>query len=940
MVDWRVALRVATGLLLSVCARAAAGCAVADAGEPGIAPPNIVLIVADDLGWRDAGFMGSDFYETPSLDRLAAQGMVFSDAYANAANCAPSRAALMSGQYGPRTGVYTVGSPNRGKAVNRKILTIPNSITLESEVVTLAESLRDAGYATGMMGKWHLGADDKRSPLGQGFDVNIGGNQAGHPKSYFSPYKNPDIVDGAEGEYLTDRLTDEAISFVRANKEGPFFLYLPSYAVHTPLQPKPSLLEKYQNKPSGERHTNARYAAMVEAMDTNVGRLIDAIDGAGLGENTLVVFTSDNGGLGRVTTMDPLRGSKGMFYEGGIRVPMIARLPGMIEAGSTCNEPVIGVDLYPTLVEVAGATVPSGQPLDGVSLVGLLQGKRSLAPRALFWHFPAYLESGGVVKDRPWRTTPCGAIRMGPWKLIEYFEDGKVELYNLKTDIGERTDLAAIRPEVRDRLYRAMTAWRDEVNAPVPREPNPKYKQRSETSLVPQWEPRPITDRPAAATGAPNIVYILADDLGYAELGCYGQTKIATPNIDRLAARGMRFTQHYSGSAVCAPARGVLMTGYHTGHSYVRNNRGLPNAESQQPIPAEVVTVGELMQGLGYQTACIGKWGLGGLENEGHPNDQGFDHWFGYLDQRHAHTHYPDYLWRNRDRVEIPGNRGGRREAYSQDLLTAEALAFIDRRDERRPFFLYLPYIIPHVSLDVTEASLALYTGRWPETPFAGGHYSANETPRAAYAAMVSHMDRDVGKIMALLDEKGLADNTLVIFASDNGPTFNGGADSKFFESAGPYRGLKGSLFEGGIRVPMIARWPGTIAAGSETNLASAFEDVLPTLVEIGGGQPPAGIDGLSMVPTLTGVGEQAQHDVLYWELGSKQAVRAGRWKLVRVTDRKGKTTAMLFDIEADERETNDLADDRPDVLERLIEIARKSRTVSKVYPSVYDDGR
>ncbi len=453
-------------------------------------PPNIVLIVADDLGWRDVGFMGSDFYETPRLDRLAAQGMVFSDAYASAANCAPSRAALMSGRYGPRTGVYTVGSPNRGKAANRKILTIPNTTTLDGDVVTLAESLRSAGYATGMMGKWHLGANDERGPLAQGFGVNVGGNRAGHPKSYFSPYNNPDIEDGPAGEYLTDRLTDEAIAFVRANKSGPFFLYVPFYTVHTPLQPKANLHDKYRSKVPGERHTNARYAAMVEAMDANVGRLVDAIDDAGLGENTLVVFTSDNGGLGRVTTMDPLRGSKGMFYEGGIRVPMIARMPGMIEAGATCREPVIGVDLYPTFVEIAGARVPDGQTpdgqtparqapdeqvLDGVSLVGLLRGQRSLAPRALFWHFPAYLESSGIVKDSPWRTTPCGAIRMGPWKLIEYFEDGTVELYNLDADIGERTNLAAIRPEVRDRLHAVMTAWREEIDAPVPSEPNPKY---------------------------------------------------------------------------------------------------------------------------------------------------------------------------------------------------------------------------------------------------------------------------------------------------------------------------------------------------------------------------------------------------------------------------------------------------------------------------------
>ena len=418
----------------------------------------------------------------------------------------------------------------------------------------------------------------------------------------------------------------------------------------------------------------------------------------------------------------------------------------------------------------------------------------------------------------------------------------------------------------------------------------------------------------------PNIIYILADDLGYAELGCYGQEKIRTPHIDQLASEGMRFTQHYCGNAVCAPSRSVLMTGKHPGHAYIRSNR--PNklpAEvlekygmefpGQEPIPDREVTIGEVLKGKGYATAAIGKWGLGHFGTSGSPNLQGFDLFFGYNCQAHAHSYYPAYLWRNDKKVmlennpPIPGHaslpetadpddpasyQAFKGEDYAPARMLDEALNFI-RENKEGPFFLYFPSTIPHVALQIPDEELEPYLGLWEETPFTAkdGHgYTPHRTPRAAYAAMISRLDSDVGRIMALLRELGLEDNTLVMFSSDNGTThLEQEVDYRFFESVGPLRGLKGSLYEGGIRVPMIARWPGRIEPGTTSDLPSAFWDVMPTLAEAAGCEVPEGIDGISFMPALLGRDDQREHEFLYWEFtgyGGQQALRMGDWKAVR----------------------------------------------------------
>ena len=438
-----------------------------------LAKPNVVLIYIDDYGWRDVGFNGSKFYETPNANRIAREGMNFRSAYSNAPNCAPSRACLMSGLYSPRHGVYTVANSDRGKAALRKIIPTKNTTVLADEFITLAEALKTGGYKTAMMGKWHLGKD----PTTQGFDINIAGRDWGSPSGggYHSPYRYPNLTYGKKGEYLTDRLGDEAAKFIEANKDRPFFLYLTHYAVHTPIQAKAKLTAKYEQKTPTDKQTNAKYAAMIESMDGSVGTVLDTLEKQKLDQNTIVIFYADNGGHGGVTSNAPLRGSKGMLYEGGIRVPMAVRWPGVVKPGTVCDEPVIGIDLYPTLLEATQTKMPAKVKLDGTSLMPLMNdASASLFRPAIYWHFPAYLQ-GYTKRHGPFRTTPCGAIRMVDWKLIEYFEDGTLELYNLAEDLGEEQNLASRLTKRTARMHSMLKAWRRSAAAPVPTEKNPKF---------------------------------------------------------------------------------------------------------------------------------------------------------------------------------------------------------------------------------------------------------------------------------------------------------------------------------------------------------------------------------------------------------------------------------------------------------------------------------
>lgn len=440
--------------------------------------PNIVFILADDLGWTDLGIMGSKYYETPNIDRLASEGILFDNAYAAAANSALSRACMMTGMYTPRHGVYTVSPPDRGDKYKRKLIPAPNEDDVKSDFVTMAEALRQQGYQCGHIGKWHLGDDkDDTGPLSQGFVWNVGGDRAGAPFSYFYPYCSANnskchlgLNEGVQGEYLTDRLTEEAISFMRLHKDGPFFLHLSHYAVHTALQAPDSLVSKYRAKPVGTYHANPVYAAMIEKLDDSVGKICRAIDDLGIADRTVIVFYSDNGGSEPITDNYPLRGGKGMPYEGGIRVPLIIRWPGNIEAGKRTSVPITGVDFYPTFVHWAQGR--ADERLDGKDIFELIDKKD--ASRCLFWHFPAYLESY-LGADEEFRARPYSIIRSGDWKLIYYYENQSMELYNLKEDMGETTDLSDFNMSKSKELFEMLTQWIEKTQAPIPTEMNPYY---------------------------------------------------------------------------------------------------------------------------------------------------------------------------------------------------------------------------------------------------------------------------------------------------------------------------------------------------------------------------------------------------------------------------------------------------------------------------------
>ena len=446
------------------------------------------------------------------------------------------------------------------------------------------------------------------------------------------------------------------------------------------------------------------------------------------------------------------------------------------------------------------------------------------------------------------------------------------------------------------------------------------------------------TNAPGPARRLPSILFILADDLGYGDLGCYGQTKIKTPNLDKLAAQGMRFTDFYAGSTVCAPSRCALMTGFDTGHGFIRGNDLLP-------LRPQDLTVAELLKGRGYRTGLIGKWGLGNENTTGVPQKKGFDEFVGYLDQVHAHDYYTPYLWRHDPpgsgkpgydgKIEFPENEDGKTGLYMDDLFSTSALRFLrnnkpDPFNNFRPFFLYLAYTIPHANNE--EAKRSGNGMQVPsDSPYADQSWPQTEKNKAA---MITRMDSQIGQILKLLDDTGMAQNTAVFFSSDNGPHQEGGVDPKFFKSGGPLRGIKRDLYEGGIRVPLIVRWPGHIKAGSVCPEPFAFWDFLPTAATLADMNAPQPIDGISMLPTLLGEPQTAHHAFLYWEFhegGFQQAVRMGDWKAVRL---KPGAPLELYDLKTDIGEKNNVADKHPEIVAKIENFLKTARTDSDKWPA------
>ncbi|GLR17168.1 arylsulfatase [Portibacter lacus] len=441
----------------------------------------------------------------------------------------------------------------------------------------------------------------------------------------------------------------------------------------------------------------------------------------------------------------------------------------------------------------------------------------------------------------------------------------------------------------------------------------------------------------------PNIIYILADDLGYGDLSCYGQEKFTTPNIDRLASQGMLFTQHYSGSTVCAPSRSALMTGLHTGHTYVRGNKEIM-PEGQYPIPDSTFLLPEMLKKVGYTTGAFGKWGLGFPRSEGDPMNQGFDRFYGYNCQRLGHHYYPYHLWSDRDSISLKGNAGKQKNEYAPALIHDQTLKFIEDNKDN-PFFLFVASIIPHAELAAPEEFMEKYRGKFlPEKKYIGtdsgpsyrtGPYESQEETHTAFAAMIDLLDTQVGEIMDKVEKLGIADNTIIIFTSDNGPHTEGGADPKYFDSNGPLKGSKRDLYEGGIRVPMIVKWPGHVEAKSTSDHVSAFWDVFPTFAEIAGYDNKEDIDGISFLPTLTGT-EQAEHEYLYWEFhekGGRQAIRKGDWKAVKYNVlRDPEKPLELYDLSKDIGEKNNVASEHPEIIKDMEEILKTVRTDSDIF--------
>ncbi|HOB31365.1 MAG TPA: arylsulfatase [Verrucomicrobiota bacterium] len=432
-----------------------------------------------------------------------------------------------------------------------------------------------------------------------------------------------------------------------------------------------------------------------------------------------------------------------------------------------------------------------------------------------------------------------------------------------------------------------------------------------------------------ASPSRPNVIFILADDLGYGDIGCYGQKRIRTPNIDRLAEQGMRFTQAYAGSTVCAPSRCSLMTGKHTGHATVRGNRG--SRPKEMALTAEEPTIAEVFKAAGYSTALIGKWGVGENDTTGAANRKGFDLFFGYQTQFAAHDYYPGFLWRNNERYLLPGNEDGKQVTYSHDVLMKEALAYV-RENRNRPFFLYLAVTIPHANNEAHPNGMQVPTN----APYANEDWPE---PEKNFAAMITRMDDGVGSLLSLLQELGIDDRTLVIFTSDNGPHSEGGHRSEFFQSSGGLRGQKRDMYEGGIRVPLIARWPGRIKAGTVSDQIVAFWDFLPTFADLTGQPPPKDIDGISILPALL-ENKPVPHPPLYWEFherGFFRAVRAGNWKGVSLDPAK---PLELYDLSRDPAETNNVAAVHPEVVKELEAILRRERTPSEIWPTSIDAGQ
>jgi arylsulfatase len=941
------------------------------------ARPNIIYVMTDDQGYGDIAALGNPVVKTPHLDRLHAESVRLTEFHASP-TCSPTRAAMLTGRHEFRSGVtHTIEERER----------------LALSATTLPQLLARAGYTSGIFGKWHLGDEDAYQPDRRGFARTFIHGAGGIGQSYpgscgdvpGNRYEDPVIrSDGrfvrTKG-YCTDVFFDAAIEWIDRCRERqePFFCLITPNAPHTPLdcpaaadEPYLAPLEAAGLADPRRRADIARFYGMITNIDSNVGRLLRRLDELGIANDTLVVFTTDNGtATGAAVSNDGMRGAKGTVFRGGTRVPSFWRWKGRLPAGVDVPAVTAHIDVLPTLCELAAAEIPAAvaEKLEGRSLVPLLEDARAPWPdRPLITHLGRWPR--GKAAESRYRQ--C-RVREGSWSLVNTRNDPRRwELYDVAADPSERDDVAARHPDVVARLAAVYDRWWESVQPDLVNEDvvgpaeNPfKVAWRCEKETAPR---APAVPAPSAgASRPPNVVFFLCDDLGPGDLACLGSRDVRTPHLDALFARGTRLTRHWAGSAVCAPSRCVLLTGRHPGHAAVRSNREV-EPEGQAPMPAGTVTLAGILRDAGYATGCFGKWGLGAPGSVSEPLACGFDRFFGFNCQRHAHGFYPDHLWDDRAMVAIDNGgvpRGGRVRSgsgpdafaaftgrvYAPDRIAEEVLEFV-RRNAERPFFLYVPTTVPHLALQVPpdEPSLAGYRAHFgAEEPYLGGRgYVPCAAPLATYAAMVTRMDREVGRLVALLDELGIADETIVVFTSDNGAAApgTGGIDTARLSSSGGRRGWKGSPYEGGLVVPAVAVWPGRIPAGRTLDAPTGFEDWLPTLLDLAGlrDRIPQGVDGVSLTAALGGDAAADPHRALYRELteGRWQAAIAGTWKAIRrATGPKRPAVAgptELYDLATDPAEAHDVAAAHPEVVERMEAIFAREHRPDPAWPLPFAD--
>ena len=913
----RAAVRVATLVHMPVSLLLALVAWCAGHATPPIVPvtrspdrPNVVLVVVDDLGSSDFSCTGGTRTRTPAIDRLASQGTSFTQAYAASPVCSPSRAALLTGRSPAALGI-TDWIPGDHPA-GMPLATPQTARALPAGVPTVAGALRAAGYRTASIGKWHLGGAGSL-PTDHGFDVNLFGSEAGQPSSYRFPFGKGDgdfwqvrpLPPGAkEGDELTDLQAREAARFIeQSSRDGkPFFLYLPLFAVHAPL--------------------DAPYATMVARVDAAVGRVLAALDDMGDAGRTLVIVTSDNGGVERVGDNGALRGFKGTLWEGGIRVPLIVRWPGVGAPGTRSDVATIGQDLAATILDAAGLPPPAGvagavhaQSLRVPASAAALDARHPAGwdDRPLLWHYPHY-----HTAQRP----PMTALREGAWKLVRFDGTDRVELHDLSKDPEERSDLAAREPARAAAMTATMDRMLDAVHAP-----------RATVPAAPAAVPAAPADAPPAAH--PNLVVILCDDMGWGDVPGFalpGFTPPAyvreMPNLARLAREGASFTDFYVAQPVCSASRAAILTGCYP------NRIGISGAlfpGAKVGIADEERTLAELLRAQGYGTGIFGKWHLGDAPRF-NPLRHGFDEWLGMP--------YSNDMWPLRQKASprLPLMDGERVLRYVDSvedqapvtrLLTERATAFIrGRAAERRPFFCYLAHHQPHA-------------------PIAAGEGFRPADRAQLYAGVMRELDWSVGEVLRALDETGTAKDTIVLFTSDNGPWLAFGADAG---SAGGLREGKGTTFEGGVREPCILRWPGHVPAGARSAVPWMAIDLLPTMAAIVGAPAPAAdrpIDGTDARAVWTCAADaNPTHEsfLFYYDGNALEAVRMGRWKLV--LPHESRTLAgrapgapgteipyvnravplALYDLVADPAETTDVSAAHPDVVAaamRHVEAAR-----------------